>query len=345
MCEVPEKPTWVRDIRPILVKKVKEDKLNENVVALADYMGVVRRMKELSEGLEAPSNDPRAAVWPFKMSDLEKETLVRWLDAKDETGKPLFMDINDPAQLKQALQIAVEVELATMPPYLTAAYSINGCSTVNSDIRKRILGVVDQEMTHFGLACNILVSIGGAPDVISPGNIPEYPTPLPGGLRGDLIVHLRKFSLEQVQAFMSIELPTKVRIPKQKDDIWYVDESSRLQEHDNTIGYMYEQIILSMSTGQVTFGYLDKQIDGRMNVFKITSLEDAINAVNIIIDEGEGSGETGLDPIDDTTKQVAHYFTFSEMYYGRKIVQNADPSTGFSYSGAPFMFDEGGYTT
>lgn len=347
MSRTPDKPTWVHDIRPILVKKAKENKSNEKAVALGDYMSVVRRRKELWEGLVAPSKDPRAAVWPYKLSDLEKNTLTKWLDATDKTGMLLFMDINDPDQLKEALQIAVEVELATMPPYLTAMYSIDASSdTVNSAIRSAIRGVVMQEMKHFGLACNMLVSIGGAPDVISPQNIPEYPTALPGGLRGDLIVHLRKFSLDQVGDFMSIELPEIRRKPKEKNGIWYVDESCETEESDNTIGYMYDQILESIDTlyksGQIMFGNLDKQIDKSLGIFKITSLEDARNAVNIIVDEGEGSGETGLDPVDDRTNEMAHYFRFSEMYYGRKIVRNDDPKTGFSYSGDEFMFDASG---
>lgn len=341
MSQIPEKPTWVRDIIPIIVQKAKQQSHDPRSVAFADYSTLVKTKDSVQKTLLLPAEDERAAKIPFVLSQQEKDVFCKWL----QMPEPLFMNIQDLDELKMALQIAVEVELATLPPYLTAMYSINssvggGAKEIYDDFHDIIL----QEMSHFGLACNMLLSVGGSPVVDTIDVVPQYPGVLPGGLRSDLTVHLRKFSDKQVLDFMSIEQPVKTRVPKQNaQGIWYVDETCDIVEQDNTIGYMYEQILQSMKylveAGEISFGFVEKQVEngGSVQVFKIASLDDAMKAINVIIEQGEGGlpsqAETGLDPVDDTTGEIAHYFRFAEMKYGRKIVRNSDPSTGFSYSG------------
>ncbi|MGK0225697.1 MAG: hypothetical protein ACI8XD_000506 [Thermoproteota archaeon] len=80
--------------------------------------------------------------------------------------------IND---VKQSLQQAVELEFATLPPYLYAWCTIGS----NHVARGRILDIVHQEMVHMMLACNILNSLGQVPIIASPGTVPKYPGPLP----------------------------------------------------------------------------------------------------------------------------------------------------------------------
>ena len=50
---------------------------------------------------------------------------------------------------RQSLQLALELELFTLPAYLCAAYSINA-SGDPSGVRGQILGIAMEEMLHMG---------------------------------------------------------------------------------------------------------------------------------------------------------------------------------------------------
>src|ERR1051325_9271608 len=96
--------------------------------------------------------------------------------------------------LRIALGNAMKLELSTIPPYLTALYSIK--DGYNAPIAANIRTIVIQEMLHLSLAGNILNAVSGKPDV--PSIVPRYPGPLPMGI-GDrpdhpFIVPLQKLS-------------------------------------------------------------------------------------------------------------------------------------------------------
>jgi hypothetical protein len=68
--------------------------------------------------------------------------------------------------------------------------------------------VVQEEMTHMGLAANLLNAVGGSPVIARPGFVPAYPGPLPGKVGGDLEARLDRLSLDLVEnVFMRIEEP------------------------------------------------------------------------------------------------------------------------------------------
>src|SRR3954462_1059114 len=93
--------------------------------------------------------------------------------------------------LKRSLQSAIELELATIPPYLCAMWSIvDPGDEVRNDIRMIVL----DEMLHTGLACNMLTTLGGTPAINVPSAVPKYPGPLPGDVRPQLVVWLAGFS-------------------------------------------------------------------------------------------------------------------------------------------------------
>ena len=72
--------------------------------------------------------------------------------------------------LLQALQCAVDLEFATIPPYLCGTWSVIDES---DPVRGYIDDIVLQEMLHMGLACNMLATLGGVPDI--KGTAPAYP--------------------------------------------------------------------------------------------------------------------------------------------------------------------------
>ena len=84
------------------------------------------------------------------------------------------------AWLRDALQLAIQLELSTLPPYLIARWTIK---EPNTPVERSIRVVTREEMSHLGLACNLLVAIGGTPLIADERVVPRYPTKLPGNVR------------------------------------------------------------------------------------------------------------------------------------------------------------------
>src|SRR5690348_596215 len=88
--------------------------------------------------------------------------------------------------IEQMLQSAIELEFATIPPYLVAMWSIVDQS---DPVFGLIEQIVKQEMLHMGIVANILNAIDGAPNIAH--RIPSYPrTGLPGGVHPKLHLEL-----------------------------------------------------------------------------------------------------------------------------------------------------------
>ena len=92
--------------------------------------------------------------------------------------------------LQDCLQDAVQIEFATIPPYLTALYSIK--DGYNQEAYSLIRGIVMQEMLHMVQAANLLIAVGGRPRIYGAKITPKYPiTGLPGGTLPQLQVSLK----------------------------------------------------------------------------------------------------------------------------------------------------------
>src|SRR5215475_10364609 len=110
----------------------------------------------------------------------------------------LFADLDGTIDgLHRALQNAVELEHATIPPYLYALYSIK--PDTNLEVAGLIKSVVLEEILHMSLDCNILNAVGGHPKIDDPCFLPNYPGPLPGGVESGLIVGLAPVSKQLIK--------------------------------------------------------------------------------------------------------------------------------------------------
>ena len=107
---------------------------------------------------------------------------------------------------------------ATIPPYLTAAYSAK--IKENKDSIDIIRAVAKEEMLHLALAANLLNAIGGQPDLVSPDFVPPYPTHLPTG-QDDFDVGIEKFSDHALKIFSAIERPISVK-PEHAEIVQYI---------------------------------------------------------------------------------------------------------------------------
>ncbi len=343
---IPDQPTWIEDVQPIFQQYADLYPVMKRIVDLGNYGSVMKHRSILKNVFSTPESDPNYMPVTRDLSKPKREMLLRWLD------NPAYMNLDSVPQLMQALQTAIELEHSTIPPYLTAMYSI--IPGQNTEVASLIRGVVIEEMLHMSLACNILISIGGSPSIGQPGFIPTYPGGLPGGLRNGLTVNLKRCSIEQIRdCFMQIEMPEELLLQRMRRMDPNLDAKMRANALSNspnmeyaeyTIGWFYDQIKAALTnlsdSGQITFGNADKQVSewsGLGKLYVINSLQDALNAIDEIKDQGEGTD--AKDPMDGDG-ELAHYYKYSEIVEGRQLIQT--PAGGWAYTGPQIPFDPAG---
>jgi hypothetical protein len=234
--------------------------------------------------------------------------------------------------LYRYLQNAIELEHATIPPYLTAMYSL--IPGKNVEITKLLRSIVIEEMLHLTIAANILVAIGGSPQINNPKFVPAYPAPLPMGIGSGLIVPIEAFSKCLVmRVFMKIEEPEHP-IPVEHRLM------AAPEKEYGTIGEFYAAIqrkIAQLGDSIFVVGP-DRQVLSWFpaeKLFPIVDVKSANKAIDVIVIEGEG---TSTDPFE-LAGEPAHYYRFGEVYYGKRLIKTC---TGYAYGGEPIPFDESG---
>lgn len=262
----------------------------------------------------APDNDPMI----FRPTDEQldskypRETDLAYLTAQ------LNSSIHGAAMLdclRHSLQAAVKLEFATIPPYLTAMWSIQDSG---SDVVRSIREVVVEEMLHMGLACNMLVALSGKPALNQEKEIPSYPGHLPGNVNPPLLITLRRLTPSQLKVFMDIEYPEFGPI------------SAFSSSSFDTIGAFYTALLKAFEKEKPKLDPTNQREEPISGVFKVTTIADVRKAIGLIKLQGEGSNSTPEENPDD----LAHYYRFREIYIGTKFVQ--DPtSKKWGHTGAP----------
>ncbi|PYQ29402.1 MAG: hypothetical protein DMF56_10560 [Acidobacteria bacterium] len=251
--------------------------------------------------------------------------------------------IESVAQVRAALIGAIRLELSTLPPYLTALYSI--VPGKNVEIAKIIKSIVLEEMLHMCIACNILNAVGGRPPVNAPGFPLHYPSELPMGIGDEpghkFIVGLKKCSIELIRdTFMVIEEPEDpLRFPTTTPE---GPTTSSVVDY-RTIGQFYIAIkeAIQKLGNSIFTGDEKLQVAGWFppdQLFPVTNVERASRAIDVIIEQGEG---TSTKPVD-MDGQYAHYYRFSQVVEGRHLVVDPRIPKGYSYSGLKIPFDPDG---
>ena len=122
----------------------------------------------------------------------------------------------DPLQpLRDAAQLALQVEFTTIPPYLTALYSI---TDKESKAYQALRSVAVEEMFHCNQAANIVVALGGLPKFSGPV-APAYPSYLPqANPNSTPFIGLNRASINVFDhVFSAIESPAPAGAPAQGD--------------------------------------------------------------------------------------------------------------------------------
>jgi hypothetical protein len=225
------------------------------------------------------------------------------------------------------VQLAINIEFSTLPPYLYAKM------TILPDSNKAVLDllnvIVRQEMIHMCLASNIKNAIGGSVQI----NPPHYPGPLPADIDGGLIVHLLPFSREAMTQGMAIEEPSEPIDPPQLF-------AAETLEREVTIGEFYHLLDNALSQlpdsdwiphrNQITD---DQFFPGQL--FEVNSYADAHKAIRQIVSEGEGTPVTATNPGSplDFQNELAHYYRFWELERNQVLIKDPHNPVGYVWGG------------
>ncbi len=239
------------------------------------------------------------------------------------------------ADLHELLQNAVRLEHSTIPPYLTAAYSLK--PGTNGAVFQALVSIAQEEMLHMAMVSNVLIAIGGRPNFVDPGFVPTYPGQLPMSIGSGLVVGLRKFSRNLVKnVFMEIEKPeTPLQFP-------VGPLAHGMAPVFATIGQFYAALIDKITElGDTIFtGDSAHQVTLDLpgvwqHLQPITNVKTATDALKWIVMDGEG---TTNEPFDGSG-ELAHYYRFEEIFHGRKLVPIAT-KPGFAFAGDVIPVDE-----
>ena len=174
--------------------------------------------------------------------------------------------------IKEVMQQAIALELATIPTYLSTYYSINRAqdqdklyAKIHAQLSQSgersaaeideltqelkldvlvysnksaalIMSVVIEEMLHLALACNVKQAVcQTAPDLMGIGKSLSFPTQLDGHIP-EFRINAAKLSLNQLTTFLQIESPEPFVDP-------YANQLLQDTIDYQTIGRLYEMII------------------------------------------------------------------------------------------------------
>ncbi|MGW5772067.1 ferritin-like domain-containing protein [Streptomyces longwoodensis] len=223
------------------------------------------------------------------------------------------------AWLRSALQVAVEMELSTIPPYLCGWWSVKDR---RSDAARLIRRIIDDEMYHLGIACNLLVAVGGRPRIRA--GAPTYPGPLPGGVHPGVTVYLSGLTRSFVHdVMMAIEAP---------DAALTLDRGT-----SPSVGDFYTAVLEGFwlaAPHLSTHGQLEARI-GSDELRPLRTLLDVQRAIDVVREQGEGTGSSPDDSFADD--HPAHYYAFSEIYHGRQLRAT---DRGWTFTGPQVPFPD-----
>lgn len=226
-------------------------------------------------------------------------------------------------QIFHLLAEAAEIEHTLMCSYLYAAFSLkdsleSGLSEEETGAverwRKMTMSVAIEEMGHLLIVANLTAAIGGRPHFTRP-NFPVSPGYFPSGV----VLRLTPFSFETLDHFIFLERPTGVEMSD--GDSFHSISHTREQAYQGlmpssqdyaTVSHLYEAIRANLiafaeRVGPANLfvgsegGQLGPEMIRMEGVQIIKNLDSANRAIDIIVEQGEGS------PAD---RENSHYHRF-----------------------------------
>ncbi|ARZ72373.1 hypothetical protein SMD11_6797 [Streptomyces albireticuli] len=242
-------------------------------------------------------------------------------------------------ELAQHLADAARIELSTIPPCLTAAYSIktSGYSQWAQGLsaQRTLIGIAIEEMLHMALVRNVMAGTGcekvdGQPfRFYDQHNIPVYP--------GDMLhrvpkltLHKQRVSTAAVEGFMEVELPESMvtRGSKTEGDTYHT-LSELYDEIGKGIVTLNDQIPWNQGEAwkrQYLRGYWN-QWGGPPKPLPVIDQGSALDALYVIVEQGEGAPDEQED---------SHYQKFTRVrdgLYGIGVVVDDNGQQKFTIDG------------
>lgn len=234
-------------------------------------------------------------------------------------------------RLKDSLECAIEVEFATIPLYLSSLWSIKDPLNV---VAVSLRNIVQEEMLHLSLACNMLVAVGGEPGLA--GRVPTYPGKLPLGVHPELTLKLGGLTRAAVKNFIEIERPDQVRPDSVTAKRGGKQAAARASpEPDRTIGDMYAEILRSFDVLAPELSH-DEQLSGPLAWMVMRNLYDVREAVTLIRRQGEGDPN---GPTARNRRELSHFDRFREIRELKEWTQVGSPATWELLEPIQFNYD------
>jgi hypothetical protein len=362
--DVPDVPTWTDHVAPVLTQYANLYPVMKTIVDLGSFHSVRARWEMVDLSMNLPVDDANTMPVTRDLSPGKRQTILKWLESADQ---PLFAT-ETVEDLRTLLQLAIELEHSTIPPYLYALFSIKPGR--NQDVAQIIRTVVVEEMLHMTLACNLLNAIDGVPVIDRPGFVPAYPCELPASVAPGLVVTTRRCSIDQVRdVFLAIEEPAETigTVPKVDSSAVTVgsdgaadgpltevaaqirDAYVDVEHHPYTIAWFYGEIsklldrLTQPGAPNIFTGQQAKQVTPQVwpkppgRLVAVTNAETAWIAIHEIVEQGEG---TSPDNPRGTGGELAHFFRFQEIVEGHRLVDK--PGGTWAYEGDPVVLDPDG---
>ena len=219
--------------------------------------------------------------------------------------------VNDREQLIYLLTEAAEIEHGLMCTYLYAGWSLKQSTTESISPaqletidrwRKEIRSVAMEEMAHLATVNNLLMSIG------SPPHFRRQNFPVPAGYHpASLVVRLAPLTRDTLAHFVYLERPEGMEMAQAKgfespSDYQRRPHATRLTptaEDYDTVGHLYRGIEQGFRTLAERLGesalfvgdpeaQLGPDLMDLPGLVAVTDLRSAVQAVDVIIEQGEG---------------------------------------------------------
>ena len=252
--------------------------------------------------------------------------------------------IENRSQLIYLLTEAAELEHEVLCCYLFASFSmkknasealsaeqVESVGRWNATIRE----IAVQEMVHLASACNLLTAVGGAPQLRKP-NLPASPRAYPAAFK----LRLVPFGREALEQFVFLERPqgldgSEQQAPSYRDSPLSLGKLSDIFSSERkygTLGELYrgiedglkyltqkfgeERLFIGPATAQTADSFF-----GLPGLIPVRDLASALEAVRVIIEQGEGASAEVED---------SHYKRFLRMReeYGAILATDASFEPG-----------------
>jgi len=207
---------------------------------------------------------------------------------------------------------AAEIEHNLLCSYLYAAFSLKArdCATLSvaerglvGAWRKSIVGVAIEEMGHLALVNNLLVAIGGAPHFDRPN------LPVPAGYHpSSFVIRLAPFTRETLEHFVFLERPAQSKV-RDGDGAYRHEGPARRQTPGHltpstpdyeTIGAFYDEIrhaLRAFGESCAEDAFVASSLAQQLSpddidlpgLRTIQDMDDALQALEAIVEQGEGS--------------------------------------------------------